>query len=653
MINGLVDSLGDPGHTVFLTPDQVKSENEQLNGQITGIGVYLGDSGGGPFISSVISGSPAAKAGLKSGDRIIAIDGASAENLSNEEVSKLIRGAEGTPVSLTVIHPRSDAPVSVTIVRAKIDVPAVTWTMIPGTSLADIAISGFSADTGQQFTNALRGAKQAGATGVVLDLRNNPGGFVDEAVNVTSQLLGSGNVYIRKTADGEKIPVPVKPGGIATDMPVAVLVDYGTASSAEITSGALQDAKRAPIIGVRTYGTGTVLNNFALSDGSAVRLGVEEWLTPSGDAIFPERHPAGPGGRAEARHAGARPGYAARHERRRHPDLGRRAVAARDAGPAGAVTDAHRPTPVIDRVAAIDRAALVGRVERLQRELAARGLDAALLTERANVEYLTGIQLPPLWSSYTRILAVLVPANGEAVLLLPSFVANEAEDRGWRVESYATLERGAAELLAGFLERAGLGRGRIGIERGRESRLAATFGDLEALTDRLPGATLDDAMEAMWAVRSIKEPAEIDRLRVACAAASAAFEAAFAEQWHGRTEHEAAAAMQAGGIAGTAGTGAWVQLGWIGITSGPGSYDRFVAGPRDRGPRARRHALGGPRIHGRRLLVGLLPCRHRRRPDSATARPTATDRRGDGRGRRPGAAGRRRPPTSRGRCAPR
>ena len=287
MVDGLVDSLGDPGHTVFLTPDQVKSESEALSGHITGIGIYLGSQGGGPFVISVISGSPAARGGVLPGDRIIAIDGTSAENLSTSEIARLIRGPAGTPVTLTIIHPSGNAPVDITMTRAYISVPAVSWTMIPGTQLADIRIAEFSAKTTEQFVTAIRGARQAGAKGIVLDLRNNPGGYVDDAVGVVSQLLSSGNVYIRRTADGTQIAVPVRSGGIATEIPVAVLVDYGSASSAEITAGAIQDARRGQLIGTRTYGTGTVLNTFGLPDGSAIRLGVEEWLTPSGDEIFP------------------------------------------------------------------------------------------------------------------------------------------------------------------------------------------------------------------------------------------------------------------------------------------------------------------------------------------------------------------------------
>ncbi len=240
------------------------------------------------------------------------------------------------------------------------------------------------------------------------------------------------------------------------------------------------------------------------------------------------------------------------------------------------------PTLPIAPVLPFTRAHFQARARRLQDALVARGLDAALYTERANFEYLTGVSLPPLWSSYTRLLAVLVPANGQARLLLPSFVAPDAADTGLHVDAYASLDRGGTELLAEFLAGAGLAGSRVGIERGRESRLAATFGDIAGLSERLPGIDLVDGMDAIWSVRSIKETGEIERLRVACRAAADGFAAAFAVSRAGQTERDVAAVMETGGITGTAGSGTWVQLGWIGITSGPGSYARFVAGPRDR-----------------------------------------------------------------------
>jgi len=287
-IDGLVDSLGDPGHTVFLTPDEVKSENDALSGTISGIGVFLGQEGGAPVIVSVVAGSPASKAGLLSGDLLIAINGTNAQSLTLSAIAALVRGPAGTRVTLTLIHPHSATPVDVTITRAQITVPAVDWAMVPGTTFADIQLSQFSSGAGDELKAAVQAAQKAGATAVILDLRNNPGGFVNDAVIATSQFLKTGDVYVRELASGQKIPVPVQSGGVATTIPMDVLVDFGTASSGEIMAGALQDAKRGTLIGVRTYGTGTVLNTFPLPDGSALRIGVEEWLTPAGRHIFPD-----------------------------------------------------------------------------------------------------------------------------------------------------------------------------------------------------------------------------------------------------------------------------------------------------------------------------------------------------------------------------
>ena len=286
-INGLVTALGDPGHTVFLTPDEVKAEQAALNGSIVGIGVFLGVQGGQPVIQSVISGTPAAKAGVESGDLLIAINGKTALGLTTEQIANLIRGPAGTKVTITVIHPNTTNPVQITITRAQISVPAVSWAMVPGTKLAMIQVIQFSQGASAQTVQAIAAARRSGATGIILDLRSDPGGLVNEAVGVASQFLGSGNVYIRQEANGTKIPVPVQAGGTALRTPLVVLVDYGTASSAEIVAGAIQDAGRAKVVGVRTFGTGTVLNQFPLPDGSALRLAVEEWLTPNGLHIFP------------------------------------------------------------------------------------------------------------------------------------------------------------------------------------------------------------------------------------------------------------------------------------------------------------------------------------------------------------------------------
>jgi carboxyl-terminal processing protease len=287
MLDGLLRALGDPGHSTFLTPAQVKAAAEDLSGSFSGVGVFLGERGGGPIIISVISGSPADKAGLRSGDRLIAIDGKAADGLSVEEIVGRVRGAEGTVVRLTVLHLDAAAPVVIPVVRAKIDVPAVVWSMVPGTRAAMIRIVQFSEGTTKALQAAIVEADAADAQAIVLDLRNDPGGLVDEAVGAASTFLTTGVVYVRQDADGKQTPVPVRKEA-GTAKPVVVLVDFGTASSAEILTGALHDGGRAKVVGTRTYGTGTVLNQFDLSDGSAIRLGVELWLTPDGRRIFPD-----------------------------------------------------------------------------------------------------------------------------------------------------------------------------------------------------------------------------------------------------------------------------------------------------------------------------------------------------------------------------
>jgi len=176
-ITGLVDALGDPGHTTFLTPDDVKSEQDALNGTVVGIGVFLGQpsgSGGGLIIQSVITGSPAQAAGLRAQDQIIAVNGQSVENVSVDTVASLIRGQAGTKVTLTILHSGSGSPQDITITRAVVTVPSVAWHMVPGTSDALVSITQFSDNSGAQLKAALQAAESAGAKGFVLDLRRTP-----------------------------------------------------------------------------------------------------------------------------------------------------------------------------------------------------------------------------------------------------------------------------------------------------------------------------------------------------------------------------------------------------------------------------------------------------------------------------------------------
>jgi len=223
----------------------------------------------------------------KAGDIIIAVDGEDTSGESLNDVVDKIRGPKGEPVTLTVLRVDGDETQSldITIIRDEIDIPAASWAMIPGTNVALLRLSQFNGNALRDLTKSVEEAKAAGATQLVLDLRNNPGGLLDQAVKVTSQFLKDGNVLQEEDADGNIKLYPVEPGGVATDIPMAVLINPGTASSAEIMAGAIQDYDRAPLVGETTFGTGTVLEPFTLEDGSALLLGTRQWLTAKGRLI--------------------------------------------------------------------------------------------------------------------------------------------------------------------------------------------------------------------------------------------------------------------------------------------------------------------------------------------------------------------------------
>jgi carboxyl-terminal processing protease len=286
-IRGLVDALGDTGHSIFLTPEELRREQESLGGTIVGIGVLLGDRDGRPVIVSVVSGGPASRAGLRSGDELVQVDGQNVERLAPEQIAPLVRGEEGTSVELRVNRPSTDELIDFTIVREEIRFPAASWAMVPGTRIAVLRFVQFSQGSAEELRFARDQAIAEGAQGLILDLRSNPGGLVHEAVDAASQFLGPGDtVYIRELADGTRIPVTASDSVEPTDLPLVVLVDEGSASSAEIMSGGIQSAGRAQLIGQTTFGTGTVLITYPLSDGSAVRIAIERWLTPEGELIF-------------------------------------------------------------------------------------------------------------------------------------------------------------------------------------------------------------------------------------------------------------------------------------------------------------------------------------------------------------------------------
>jgi carboxyl-terminal processing protease len=288
-IDGMTDAVGDTGHTSFMTPEERAERSDDLSGKYVGIGVRIDTAEDGlPLIIGVFKGSPAEKGGIVTGDEIVAVDGKSTTGKEIDEIVSWVRGEAGSSVTVTVKSSAKGAPRDVKLVRADVAVTPVSWTLVPGTKTALIRLDQFSQGAAEDLKAVLGEIRTAGADRILLDLRGNPGGYVNEADAVASQFLKSGIVFIERAADGHETRHDVAPGGLATDLPMVVLVDGGTASSSEIVSGALQDAGRAQVVGIKTYGTGTVLGEFPLSDGSALRVGTVEWLTPEGRRIWHE-----------------------------------------------------------------------------------------------------------------------------------------------------------------------------------------------------------------------------------------------------------------------------------------------------------------------------------------------------------------------------
>ena len=283
-IEGMLETLGDDGHTRFLTPEEREQNDRSLSGTYVGIGVQLEEKNGEVVVAAPIDGSPAEEAGIGSADVLLAVDGESVRGDEVSEVVEKVKGPEGTRVELTVRHEGERRTYD--LQRAEINSPVASWALIPGTNVALVLLSSFSDDSAQELQNAFEKAKAAGAKRFILDLRNNPGGRLDQAVEMAGYFLEPESVvYIRKDASGEREEITVEGDPESTDAPLAVLVDGGSASSAEILAGALRDNDRAPVVGETTFGTGTVLSEFVLRDGSSILLGVAEWLTPDGDFI--------------------------------------------------------------------------------------------------------------------------------------------------------------------------------------------------------------------------------------------------------------------------------------------------------------------------------------------------------------------------------
>ncbi len=278
-IRGMMESLGDP-HSTYMDPQTYKDANAQLAGSYEGIGATVDTTGTFLTIISTFPKSPAEKVGLESGDEIIAVDHQDVTGINPELVRQKVIGPAGSTVHLTVARKGSTAPLQFDVTRAKITMPSATGKMLPN-GIAYVQITTFGENTTKELVTTLQTLMPQNPKGLILDLRDNGGGYLQTAVEVVSQFQDHGAVLFEQYGNGTKKEYDVIPGGMATKIPMVILINEGTASASEITAGALQDYGRAKLVGVVSYGKGTVQNWVPISnDQGAVRITIARWLTP-------------------------------------------------------------------------------------------------------------------------------------------------------------------------------------------------------------------------------------------------------------------------------------------------------------------------------------------------------------------------------------
>ena len=282
-IRGMLRALDDP-YASFLDREQFSLESEDIRGFFSGIGAEVGFRDGLITILSPMPDTPAEAAGIRAGDVILEVDGESIQGLSLLEVVRLIRGDRGTKVTLLVRHLNDFETVSIEIERDIISLVSVTLLMQVG-RIGHLRLSGFTGTTGEELKEALERFERSQGVGLVLDLRNNPGGLVSSVVEVTSQFIRDGLVLYQVDAQGNRRDWGIKSGGKALDIPMVVLVNEFSASASEVFAGAIIDNGRATIIGTTTFGKGSVNNLWPLDDGSGVNFTTARWFTPTGSLI--------------------------------------------------------------------------------------------------------------------------------------------------------------------------------------------------------------------------------------------------------------------------------------------------------------------------------------------------------------------------------
>lgn len=278
-ISGMLEALDDP-HTSYMDPDEYRQANMPMDGEYEGIGAWVDTTGDYVKIVSPMPNSPAEAAGLKPNDTIVKVDGEDMTGIDGNLVLRRILGPAGTEVTLTILREGQEETFDVTIERAKIIVPSVEGKIIDD-DIAYVQLFTFGDKTTAELKKTLRELMAQDPKGMILDLRNNGGGYLNTAIEVVSQFVSDGVVMYEDYGDGRRKVFTAISGGLATDIPLVVLVNEGTASASEITAGAIQDYGRGLLVGVTTFGKGSVQNWVPLdNEQGAVRVTIARWLTP-------------------------------------------------------------------------------------------------------------------------------------------------------------------------------------------------------------------------------------------------------------------------------------------------------------------------------------------------------------------------------------
>ncbi len=283
---GIVNSLGDP-YTVFFNPEMSKQFDESLAGAFDGIGAEIGMKKNQLVVIAPLANTPAEHAGIKAGDYILAIDKKETTNMTVDTAVTLIRGKQGTKVTLTIFREGEKKERDVVITRDRISIPVVTSEIKDG-NLGYIKISHFNEETSAAFRTAVQSMLGKGVRGIVVDLRNNPGGYLDMAVQISGYWIDGKTVVIEQYSGDKRDEYTAQTRPILADMPTVILVNEGSASASEIVAGALQDYGKATLVGKKTFGKGSVQDLQHLKDGSSLKITIAKWLTPKGRSIQDE-----------------------------------------------------------------------------------------------------------------------------------------------------------------------------------------------------------------------------------------------------------------------------------------------------------------------------------------------------------------------------